>query len=169
MARSDYLRLGGSLDSKESADHFVLESPPVSGLYFCDPEGRKTEPLFRAMMKDVLEIDPSSKEEGLREFAARGYLIIDATYTPVNNLKDRETETIIDRHFPELVADLRRHATADSALVLVKANICDLEQKLKSAHFNVMNNGIRIPFPSNGRQGQFAANMRKTLNQMAQE
>lgn len=29
---------------------FVLESPPKSGLYFYNPEGRVSEPLFSAMM-----------------------------------------------------------------------------------------------------------------------
>ena len=33
-----------------------------------------TEPLFKAIIKDVLEIAPNAKEEGLAEFAARGYL-----------------------------------------------------------------------------------------------
>ena len=43
---------------------FVLESPPKSGLYFYKP-GAVSEPLFSAMMKDVLEIKPQTKEEGL--------------------------------------------------------------------------------------------------------
>jgi hypothetical protein len=54
---------------------------PKSGLYFYKPEGLLSEPLFSAMMKDVLEIKPRTKDEGLREFAARGFLLIDATYS----------------------------------------------------------------------------------------
>lgn len=47
---------------------FVLESPPKSGKYFYKPDGLVSEPLFSAMMKDVLEMKPSTKDEGLREF-----------------------------------------------------------------------------------------------------
>ena len=50
---------------------FALESPPKSGPYFYKPEGLTSEPLFSAMMKDVLGTRPKRKEEGLREFAAR--------------------------------------------------------------------------------------------------
>ena len=39
----------------------VLESPPKSGLYFYNPEGLVSEPLFRAMMKDILEINPKPR------------------------------------------------------------------------------------------------------------
>jgi hypothetical protein len=56
----------------------------VSGKYFYDPEGLTTEPLFSAMMKEVLELSPQTKHEGLSEFAARDYPLLDATYTPVN-------------------------------------------------------------------------------------
>jgi len=62
----------------------VLESPPKSSWYFYKP-GAVSEPLFSAMMKDVLEIKPKTKEEGLGDFAARGFLLIDATYKPVNH------------------------------------------------------------------------------------
>ena len=43
------------------------------------------------------------------EFSARGYLIVDSTYTPVNKLKEKEADAIIARDFPELVEDLREH------------------------------------------------------------
>lgn len=35
-------------------------------LYFYNSEGRVSEPLFSAMMKDIIGIKPSSKDEGLR-------------------------------------------------------------------------------------------------------
>jgi hypothetical protein len=64
---------------------FVFESPPASGNYFYKPERTGYEPLFDAMMKDVLRIEPpQNKHEGLRAFADRGFLLLDATYTPVN-------------------------------------------------------------------------------------
>ena len=52
----------------------VAESPPVSGLYFYNPDGKVTEPLFAAMMRQ-LTYSPRTKEHGLREFQGRGWLL----------------------------------------------------------------------------------------------
>jgi hypothetical protein len=114
------------------------------------------------MMKDVLGIEPHSKE-GLTAFATRGYLIVNATYTPVNNLKDKEADSIITRDFPELVDDLRKHAGSATDVVLVKANVCNLERKLKGVGFNILNGGVRIPFPGTGNQGKFKSAIRAVL------
>jgi hypothetical protein len=61
------------------------------------------------MMKDVIGIQPSSKDEGLCEFASRGFLLIDATYTPVNHdhltLQERNKRILDD--LPVLVEELR--------------------------------------------------------------
>jgi len=87
-----------------------------------------SEPLFRAMMKDVLEIDPKTKDEGLREFAARGFLLVDATYTPVNHahLSKRDRNRRILDDYAVLVDDLRDHTEPSTRLILVKANVCEL-------------------------------------------
>jgi hypothetical protein len=110
MAKSEYFRLRARFTPANPKIIFVLESPPASGLYFYNPDGKTTEPLFKAMMKDVLEIAPHTKEEGPREFVTRGYLLIDATYTPINNLDNAEADAMILRDFHELVEDLRKHA-----------------------------------------------------------
>jgi hypothetical protein len=34
----------------------------------------------------------------------------------------------------------------------VKANVCDLEPKLKTVGFNILNGGVRIPFPGTGNK-----------------
>jgi hypothetical protein len=52
----------------------------ISGLYFYKPEEFVSEPFFRAMLRDVLDIKRRTKEEGLGEFAARRFLLIDATH-----------------------------------------------------------------------------------------
>jgi hypothetical protein len=143
---------------------FVLESPPASGLYFYNPTGSTSEPLFRAMMRDVLEIKPISKEEGLKEFAARGYLLIDATYKPVNRRQDKARDAIILRDFPLLLAELREYASPETGIVLVKANVCELlEPKLKEAGFNLLNQGVRIPFPDHWHEKRFRETVRKAL------
>ncbi len=75
LTRAEYHRYRDRYLPENRKTVFVLESPPVSGKYFYDPDGVVTEPLFRAMMKDVLDTDPKTKEEGLGEFAARGFLL----------------------------------------------------------------------------------------------
>jgi hypothetical protein len=85
LTRAEYPRLRAPYLPEHRKIVFVLESPPESGLYFYNPEGRVSEPLFSAMMKDILGMKPKSKDEGLRAFAACGYPLIDASYTPVNH------------------------------------------------------------------------------------
>jgi hypothetical protein len=145
---------------------FVLESPPKSGLYFYNPEGRVSEPLFRAMMKDVIGIKPESKDQGLREFACRGFLLIDATYTPVNHdhLSVQERSKRILDDLPVLVEELRGYVGPNTGVVLVKANVCTLLEPILTAHgFPILNRGMTIPFPSTGQQNRFREAVHQVL------
>jgi hypothetical protein len=143
---------------------FVLESPPKTGLYFYNPDGKTGEPLFTAMMKDVLEIKPRTKDAGLREFAARGYLLIDATYSPVDHLKGRKRDDAILANLSKLLDDLRRYVTPETQVIIAKANVCDLlDVRLTAAGINVINRGERIYFPSHSRQPQFREAVRRLL------
>lgn len=164
---------------------FVLESPPVSGKYFYDPDGLTTEPLFSGMMRDVLELSPKTKDEGLTEFPARDYLLLDATYTPVNipgkkSARNKASAKQIGEDFPLLVAELRRHTYSDTQLVLVMANVRKLlDEKLKAEGFTVLNDKLLqvphdrittrrlahgvIPFPGNGWPIEFRATVRHVL------
>jgi hypothetical protein len=136
---------------------FVLESPPASGKYFYDPEGATTEPLFSATMK-IIGKNPATKDEGLTAFQAKGLLLMDATYQPVNEIKNqRKRNQAILKALPELIDDLNRTLpNRRTRLVLVKANICRLlEARLPDKGFNVLNDGTILPFPSRGHQGIF--------------
>ena len=82
--RSEYLSLRRRYKPKNIKLIIVAESPPASGMYFYDPEGRITEPLFAALMRQ-LPVSPKSKEDGLRQFQRKGWLLVDATYEPVKN------------------------------------------------------------------------------------
>ena len=136
---------------------FILESPPKSGKYFCDPGGEVSEPLFKAMM-EIIGHKPADKATGLAEFAKKGFLIVDASYTPVNHYKegkDRDERIMI--WYSSFVKDLLT-LTPDknTPLILVKANICRLmESPLKKEGFKVANERAVIPFPSTGQQGKF--------------
>lgn len=75
---------------------FLLESPPASGKYFYDTTGEITEPLYKAIMQ-AFNINAECKEEGLEEFCKHGYLIVDATYTSVNKMTNKDrNKTILD-------------------------------------------------------------------------
>jgi hypothetical protein len=105
-----YADLRGRYTPEHPKIIFVLESPPVSGMYFYDPNGFTTEPLFSGMMRDVLELSPKTKDDGLMEFTARDYLLLDATYTPVNipgkkSARNSASAKQITKDFPLLVAD----------------------------------------------------------------
>ena len=166
LTPAEYLRFRERYLPEQPKIIFVLESPPKSGKYFYNPDGLVSEPLFSAMMKDVMEINPLSKDEGLREFATRGYLLLDATYTPVNHpdLSPRERDALILADFPLLVEELRKCGDPDTKLVLVKANVCRLlGSKLTDAGFTVLNHGKSIPFPSTGQQRKFRDAVRHVL------
>jgi hypothetical protein len=166
LTRAEYLSLRAPYVPNDRKIVFVLESPPKSGLYFYNPRGRISEPLFSAMMKDVLEIKPESKDAGLREFARQGCLLLDATYTPVNHdeFSSRDRNQRIMRDLPVLVDELHEHVGPATRVVLVKVNICELlEPALINEGFPVVNRGTRIPFPSNGQQGKFREMVRRVL------
>lgn len=166
LSRAEYLWLRAPYLPEHRKIVFVLESPPKSGLYFYNPDGRASEPLFSAMMKDVIGIKASSKDQGLREFASRGFLLIDATYTPVNHdhLSVQERNKRILNDLPVLVEELRRYVGPNTGVVLVKANICTLLEPILTAHgFPILNSGRTIPFPSNGQQNKFRVAVRQVL------
>jgi hypothetical protein len=134
----------------------VAESPPKSGLYFYNPDGKVSEPLFAAMMRQ-LEYKPITKDQGLRELQRRGWLLVDATYEPVDGLSDKKRDTVIIRDYPLLCADLKALLPDKSTpIVLVKANVCRLlESKLIDDGFTVINGGVEVYFPASGQQGKF--------------
>lgn len=125
--------------------------PPESGRYFYDPDGSTGELLYRELMDAFGIPRGASKREGLEAFAAKGPLLLDATYEPVNKIEDpSKKDAIILRDYPQLVARLARfHKTP---IALIKVNVCDLlEPKLVADGFVVLNRGIQIPFPHPGR------------------
>ena len=162
MNKKYYLNLRNLYHPDNLRYIFILESPPVSGLYFYDKNGKTSEPLFAELMK-FLKISVGSKSEGLNYFTKSGYLLVDATYQPVNELKGKERDKTILNDFDNLVEDLGNiNPDKTIPLILVKANICKiLEPRLKQEGFNVLNNDIVVPFPSTGQQKRFHAEISK--------
>jgi hypothetical protein len=157
MKKSEYLASRRRCEPEQVRLIVIAESPPDTGLYFYNPTGRPTEPLFSALMKQ-LGVSCLSKEQGLREFQRSGWVLVDATYEPVNGIRrDSQRNTIIERDYPALRDDLIRLTSDRSVpLILLKVNVCRiLEPKLAQDRFTVLNRGIEPPFPSHGQQNGF--------------
>ena len=164
MDQKYYLNLRNRFRPKKTRTVFVLESPPASGKYFYDTTGFVSEPLFAAMM-ELLSIEPGTKQEGLEYFSNMGHFLVDASYEPVNKLKEKAREKTILDNYKNLVQDLNSLGNPNTInYVLIKANICRLlEPRLKAQGFNVVNNGIVVPFPSTGQQNNFREEIAKVF------
>ncbi len=167
--RSEYLSFRRKFEPTNITLVIVAESPPTSGKYFYDPDGEVGEPLFNALMKQI-DIQTKTKSEGLRKFQERGWLLVDATYEPVNSLRTSDRNSVIDRDYLELCGDLKRLLATrwrEIPLVLIKANVCELlEPTLKENGFNVLNKGRIVYFPATGRQRDFNRQFRAIVPQM---
>jgi hypothetical protein len=154
--RNDYLSFRHKFTPQSVKLVIVAESPPASGKYFYNPAGAVSEPLFAALMLQ-LGFTPTSKESGLREFQKKGWVLVDATYEPVNALDDPDADRVIIRDYHLLRDDLAAMLLDKLIpIVLVKKNVCQLlEPKLTDDGFRVLNKGSLVPFPSTGRQKDF--------------
>lgn len=112
-------------------------------------------PLFFALVKQ-LPYSPRRKDDGLKEFQRRGWVLVDATYQPVNKRKDRDR--VIEEDYECLRRDLSSLFKGRAPpIILIKVNVCRiLRPKLLKDGFNVLNKGNDdIPFPSHSHQIKF--------------
>ena len=168
MNRKEYLDLRRVYAPKRTKLIFVCESPPASGKYFYDPNGKTTEPLFRAMMLDVLRINPAEKVEGLTAFMEAGLLLVDATYNRVNKRYSKaERNSMILQDYRSLINDLQNIAPKRrSPLLLIKANVCRLlDARLTEDGFRALNKGRLVYFPSSGQQRKFRTQICSILSE----
>ena len=136
----------------------LFESPPASGKYFYDPDGKMTEPLYSAIMK-LFNWQPESKAHGLELMRREGLLLLDATYQQVNHMTKRERRDIMRSEYPEL-----RDRLPDTPILIGMVGVLEaIEECLLDDGFKVLNGGLRIPFPSNGQQRRFHTMAREAL------
>jgi hypothetical protein len=104
-----------------------------------------------------LGLSPRTKQDGLEGFRRSGWVLVDATYEPVNKPKSPNRDQIIARDYPLLRDDLAGMIPDRSTpLILIKANVCRLlESKLLEDGFNVINRGCAVYFPGSGQQKMF--------------
>jgi hypothetical protein len=153
--RSEYLALRRRYEPRSVKLVIIAESPPDSELYIYNPTGRVTEPLFAALMKQ-LRLSPKTKDEGLRALQENGWVLVDATYEPVNGPASGR-DTVIERDYALLRKDLAALTPDRSTpLILIKSNVRRiLEPKLVAEGFNVLNRGQAVYFPSHSWQPMF--------------
>jgi len=104
--REEYRDLRRRFEPEDIKLVIVTEAPPSSGLYFYDPTGLITEPLFAAIMRE-LGRSPKTKEDGLREMQRRGWILFDATYEAVHGMTPAARDALIARDYPLLRDDLK--------------------------------------------------------------
>jgi hypothetical protein len=108
----------------------------------------------------------ADKYDGLLNLKRSGWVLVDATYEPVNQHGSKPIRNeIIERDYPKLCEDLAQLSPDRSVpVVLIKANVCELlEVRLMHDGFKVLNRGVRIPFPANGHQIRFREPFRAAL------
>jgi hypothetical protein len=164
MERADYLAFRRQYQPVSPRLIIVAESPPFSGKYFYNSEGAATEPLFSAVMQQI-GVKPLSKQQGLRQLKEMGWMLVDATYEPVNDYAGSKKDLVILRDYPQLLDDLTHISpNRNVPIVLIKVNVCRLlDGRLSNDGFDVINRGKAIPFPSSGQQGKFRADFSETL------
>jgi len=145
LLRSECLTLRYKFEPASVKLVVIADSPPKPRLYFYDPLGRVTEPLFAAMM-NALCYKPTTKEDGLHEFRRRGGLLVNATYRPLDGLTHAAYVEAIQQSYPALLDELLKMVPEKLApILLIKARLCRLlEPKLKADGFTMPYKGIRI-------------------------
>src|SRR5262249_33413964 len=141
MTRSEYLAFRRLYQPENVRLLIVAESPPIGGKYFYNRDGRITEPLFAAILGQ-LGLPYPTKHDGLLNLQQRGWILVDATYEPVDQHGSAPIRNqIIERDYPHLRDDLAALTPDRSApVVLIKANVCRLLQdRLACDGFNVLN------------------------------
>jgi hypothetical protein len=165
VPRSKYISFRSKFQPKDITLVIIAESPPASGKYLYNSAGSVKEPLFTALMQ-LLELTPLTKEQGLRELQKRGWVLVDATYKPVNALGNEDRDKIILRDYTILRNDLAALLQKRNVpIILIKENVCRLlEHKLIEDGLNVLNKGRIIYFPSTGRQKDFHRQFNAVFN-----
>ena len=104
-----------------------------------------------------LSVSGVSKEMGLQEFKRKGWVLVDATHQPINEMSEAARERVIAQDYPLLREDLTTLLPDRSIpIILVKVNVGRiLEPKLVKDGFNVVNRGRPVYFPSSGQQNKF--------------
>src|SRR3954454_20757477 len=127
MESHHYHRLRREYEPENPSLLIVAESPPASGLYFYDRSGKVSEPIFSAFMVR-LSIKPPNKDAGLREMQRKGWVLVDATYEPIDKKfkkRDPKRDAVLLRDYYLLKEDILALSSGRKLpIILIKENVC---------------------------------------------
>ncbi|MGA2903014.1 MAG: hypothetical protein ABSD98_04230 [Candidatus Korobacteraceae bacterium] len=149
---------------------FVAEAPPDSvDRYFYYEHVKCEDWLWIALMKALYpskwgrttERERQRKAWWLLEFQKSGFLLIDAVKEPICG-GNRKRVKLIDSAAHDLIAEIQK--IKPKQIVLIKATVYKaLFDKLRDGGFPVVNEKS-LPFPSSGRQSEFAVEFRRLVD-----
>ncbi len=169
----DYIKLRDEFDPRDGrlgkcCMLIVAESPPASGYYFYDTEGRTSSEgsnLFSEVMKvlNLWKVD-TERRSILQQFSDEGYFLLDVTYTPVNKMKPKDKEKTLVSSIPRLLDEIRD--ISPDCIIIIKTSIYSL---VKNALIGI---GYRekvlhespIPFPTTGHQVEFRSQFLRAMS-----
>lgn len=155
----------------------IAEAPPKGGRHFYFEDVPERDNLFRGVMKvlfakDFSGYDGSSlmKTRHLASLQTKGLWLLDAVNKPLSRAAPEgrcRAEYVWKRSdLLQRIEGLRARGDISfrTPVILVKASMYDgFFEPLEQAGYNVIDE--RIPFPNNGRQGEFAVIFAKALSQ----
>jgi hypothetical protein len=163
-----YARAAAKYRPRKTWALFVAEAPPNSlDRYFYFEETKRADWLWIVLMKGLYGSEwGETKSERLRKrmwlerFRKDGFQLIDALKEPVSGPSKKRT-ALIRSAGPALVREIKE--LAPEHVILIKATVYDaLSQRLRDAGLPVVNIG-GLPFPSSGRQTEFADEFRRLM------
>lgn len=152
----------------------IAESPPASGGYFYFPETTGKDSLFNATMK-ALDIYPErkvmpkglDKTRMLAKFQARGFFLVDVSYSPIAKLSRKEMRKAIKKGIPAVIAKVRE-LNPDGIIIIKKSLFEPVKAALEEAGFGgKILNEKAVPFPSSGNQRTYRRVLRVLTARMA--
>ncbi len=166
-SKRDYLKLRQTWAPENIRLIIIAESPPADGRYFYDVNGSWRESLFVELIIQLFGVVPKSKEAGLRALRHWGVLLLDATYTPLHDLKLTARNQEVKAAIPVLIQELESIKNVRQIpIILIKKNVCELlEGPLVDANFRVVNEGKMVAFPGSGQQANFRKVFAKILTE----
>jgi hypothetical protein len=146
----------------------IAESPPCNPeRFFYFEDVRTHDSLFLEIMGVIYpdlkaaylksKRDPELKAELLETFQSDGYLLIDLSEVPQELSGESDAECL-----PGLLRRVEKLATAETRIVLIKANVYDcVYEVLREQGYKV--SAERLPFPGSGQQRVFREGFRRAL------
>lgn len=145
---------------------FLFDTPSGRGKYFYDDTGSVRETKFKRMTKCFIPFNPSTKRNGLKEFARLGYLVTYAVYEPLKHIRSlkKRRETVL-KSCKKLERDLNRIIKGKPVkIIIVGTELREiLEEKLREK-FYVINDGVNVPFENRDGENSFREKVRFLFN-----